>query len=195
MTDIGSAKLRREGPGKWIRSCTLSYHGVHHGVAKFLPFVETAEQRTHTANTVFSQLQRRTGAGGLVRSSAEQYDLAVARDFAVTSFEIFGRNLQRSRQSAWIAQDVERMAEVNDHDRFAGLQLVLQLVRCNAVTFDLSQKALPFTPAVENVRNDTGGKQEQQIAAEALRVKVGAIELLAEDKPEPRERARPQQSP
>src|SRR5271165_1432469 len=87
------------------------------------------------------------------------------------------------------------MAQVDYDNWLAGLKFVLQFVRCNAVTFDLPQKTLPVPPAVENVGNDPGGKQEQQVAAEALHIEIGAIELLAEDKPEPRERACPQQSP
>lgn len=42
------------------------------------------------ANAVFSQLQRHTGAGRFVGSSAEQHNLAVASDLAVAAFQVFG---------------------------------------------------------------------------------------------------------
>jgi len=68
-------------------------------------------------NAMLSQLQRRTGAGRFVGSSAEQNDLAVARDLVVPAFEFLGRDLQRSGQSSRIAQHIERMTQVNNYDR------------------------------------------------------------------------------
>ena len=51
---------------------------LHQRKPQILPRVEPAEQRTHVPNAVSPELQRRTGAGGFVRSSTEQHDLAVA---------------------------------------------------------------------------------------------------------------------
>ena len=90
--------LRKRFPG-----CVLSYDRVRHWIAELLPLVKAAQQRTHMADAVLSELQRRPGAGRFVWSSAEQHDFAVAGDLAVPAFQFFRRNLQRSWQSARVA--------------------------------------------------------------------------------------------
>ena len=99
---------------KGLCSRAVSYHGIHHGIAELLPFVKAAQQRTHMTDTVLSQLQRHPGAGRFVGSSAEQHDLAVARDFGIARFQIFRRDLQRPGQGSRIAEHVERMTKIND---------------------------------------------------------------------------------
>jgi len=146
------------------------------------------------ANAVLSQLQRRTGAGRFVWSSAEKHDFAVASDFAVPAFELFGRDLDCSRQRARIAQHIKWMSKVNDNDLLAGFEFVFQFIGSDAIALDLFQKALAFPPAVEDVGDHARGKQNQKITAEALRVKVSAIEPLAKDKADTGKSARPQQS-
>jgi len=87
----------RGRPRKLLRGCAFPHDRVHHRIAEFLPFVETAQQRTDMANAVLSELQRRTGAGRFVGSSTEKHDLAIASDLAVAAFEFFGRDLQGPR--------------------------------------------------------------------------------------------------
>src|SRR5208283_5656567 len=145
------------------------------------------------ANTVLSELQRHTGAGGFVGSSAEQHDLTIASDLPVAAFQVLGRDLQRSRQRLGIAQHVERMTQVDNNDLLARFKLVFEFVGRDAVALDLPQKALAFAPPVKDVGDNDGHEQYQDPSAEALDVKIGAVELLAEDKPEPGVRARPQQ--
>ena len=74
----------------------LRWTDFHQRKAEILPLVEAAEQRPHATNADLSELQRHTGAGGFVRSSTEEDDLAIPRDFAAPGGEIFGRDLQRS---------------------------------------------------------------------------------------------------
>ena len=145
------------------------------------------------ADAMLSKLQRRTGAGRFVWSSAEQHDFAVASDLAVPAFELFRRDLDCSGQSARIAQHIKWMAQVNDDNRLAGFEFVFQFIGSDAVALDLFQKALAFPPAVEDVGDHTRGKQKQKVTAEALRVKISAIELLTKDKADPGKSARPQQ--
>src|SRR5208283_290574 len=178
-----------------FRGSASWHHSVHHWIAELLPFVETAQQRTHVTNAVLSQLQRHTGAGRFVWSSAEEHDLTVAGDFAVPALEFLRRDLQRSGQSSRIAQHVQRMTQVNNDDLLARFQLMLQFIRSNAVALDLTQETLPLAPPVQDIGNNAGDVQHQDPAAEALSVKVGAIHLLAEDEAEPGKSARPKQCP
>src|SRR5271157_6493292 len=120
---------------KRFRGCALPHDRVHHGITKRLPFVEAAQQRTHMANAVLSQLQRRTGAGRFVWSSTEKHDFAVASDLAVPAFEFFGRDLDCSGEGAGVAQYIERMTKVNDDDWLAGFEFVLQFIGSDTVPF------------------------------------------------------------
>ena len=52
--------------------------------------MKSAQQGTDIANAELSQLQRHTGAGGFVRSSTEEHDLAVAGDLVVPRLQILG---------------------------------------------------------------------------------------------------------
>src|SRR5271167_1865772 len=143
------------------------------------------------ANAMLSKLQRRTGAGRFVRSSAEQHDFAIASDLAVPTFEFFWRDLDCSGEGARVAQYIERMTQVNDDDLLARFEFVLQLIGSDAVALDLSKEELALAPAIQDVGDDAGGKQNQTISTEALYVIIGAIELLAEDEASPGEGACP----
>lgn len=122
VTRLGRATSHRR---KLLGGWALSHHRIYHWVAELLPFVETAQQRTNVSDTVLAELQRHTGAGSFVGSSAEQHDFAVPSDFTVPAFQLFGRDLQRSGQRPRIGEHIERMTQVNDNNALTGLQLVL----------------------------------------------------------------------
>ena len=88
----------------------------------------TAQQRTHIAYAVPAKLQRRTGAGGFVGSSAEQHDLAISSDFAVPSFQLLRRNAQCSRKGVRVGQQVEWVTKVDDRELLPRGQFVLQFL-------------------------------------------------------------------
>ena len=74
------ARLRAEGRRDRLidrRSC------------EFFPSFGAALERAHPGDPLGFQEQRRTGAGGFVRSTAEENDLAVARNLLAASGEIF----------------------------------------------------------------------------------------------------------
>jgi len=56
----------------------------HQRKAKILPLMKAAQQWPDAADSDLSELQRHTGAGGLVWSSTEKHDLAVASDLSAT---------------------------------------------------------------------------------------------------------------
>ena len=81
------------GHGQGFSGCAFSRYGIHHRITQFLPLIETTQQRTHMANAVLPKLQRHTGAGRFVRSSAKKHDLAITSDLSVTVFQFLGRDL------------------------------------------------------------------------------------------------------
>src|SRR5271166_2244114 len=68
-------------------------------ISEVLPCVIAAQQGSNVADAEPPKLQRRTGAGGFVRSSTEQDDLTIPCDFAVALLQLFRRNPERSGQS------------------------------------------------------------------------------------------------
>src|SRR5271157_5819537 len=87
------------------------------------------------------------------------------------------------------------MTQINNNDLFARFKLVLEFISRDAVALDLPQKTLAFAPPVQDVGDDACHEQHHDPSPEALGVKVGAIQLLAEDEADPGESARPQQGP
>src|SRR4051794_23851786 len=106
------------------------------------------------ANAVLSKFQRHPGAGRFVWSSAEQHNLPIAGDLAMTGLQVFRRDLESSRQGPRVGEHIQRVPQVDDHGQQARFKLMLQLVWSDAVAFHLLQKFLAVAPAIENVRYD-----------------------------------------
>jgi hypothetical protein len=68
--------------------------------------VPPAFERVNFFNTQFPEFERHTGAGGLVWSSAVEYDAAVAWDFGLTGAKLVGGHPDGSGKSSWIGQSV-----------------------------------------------------------------------------------------
>jgi len=95
-----------------------------HGMAALDPFRESAGQRAHALDAATVQSERRTGARGFVWSSAVKDDVAVARYLLVPVLQFTGSHHQRARQFRTRSLDVQRIAQVHDHDAFAGVELL-----------------------------------------------------------------------
>ena len=67
------------GPGYWL---LLQIHQPHQlqRIIPLPPRIEAALQRAHSGYSVPLELQRRTGAGSFVWSSAVEDDIAISRD-------------------------------------------------------------------------------------------------------------------
>ena len=140
-------------------------------IAEFLPGVISAQQRTHLAYAVPSELQRHTGAGGFVRSSAEEDDLAVARNFAVDGLSrLFGRNAQRVGQGVRIGQQIEGVTQVDDHYRLTQVELDLQFLRGDAIALHLIQEAHALIVAVADVGDESADEEQQRPRSQTLQV-------------------------
>jgi len=89
------------------------------------PAVKSSGERPHVLDPQFPQLQRRTGAGGFVGSSAIENDFAVTRDLAIPLEQFLRGHTDRSGKGARVGEGIESMAEVNDEDRLTAVQLGL----------------------------------------------------------------------
>lgn len=71
------------------RRCGIALFGnVHERKSQLLPLVKAAQQRTHMPYAEPAEFQRHPGAGRFVGSSAEEDDLAIARDLAMTRLQV-----------------------------------------------------------------------------------------------------------
>jgi hypothetical protein len=59
------------------------------GEALFSPGIESSQEGADVDDSFAEQLQRRTGAGGFVWSSAVEDDFAITGDFLVTDLDFF----------------------------------------------------------------------------------------------------------
>jgi len=71
-----------EGRGTWRSGWLLARHQA-------APRIGAAQKRMHAGNSVASQEQRRTGAGGFVWSSTEEHNIAVSWNFPVPQRQLF----------------------------------------------------------------------------------------------------------
>ena len=65
-----------------------SDYDLLNGKSKRDPPIQSALQRTHARNASFLQLQRHTGAGRFVWSSAVKDDIAIARDLLMAHLQL-----------------------------------------------------------------------------------------------------------
>ena len=68
------------------------------GVSALAPGVEASLERAHADDAPALQEQRHTGAGSLVRSSAIEHHVAVARDFLMALVELVRAHVDGARQ-------------------------------------------------------------------------------------------------
>src|SRR5271165_764132 len=130
-------------------------------ISEVLPSVIAAQQWSHVADAEPPKLQRRTGAGGFVRSGTEQDDFTIPRDFAVASLQFFRRNPERARQSARVRQQVKRVAQIDNRHRLAGIQLPLEFFGSDAQAGYLLQEAAALIELVRDISTNSAYYQQQ----------------------------------
>ena len=69
---------------------------IFNGKAAALPAGEPSGERADARDALPSQKQRHTGAGGFVRSSAVEDDVAVAKNFLLAFLELVGVEAERA---------------------------------------------------------------------------------------------------
>src|SRR5689334_10215875 len=116
-------------------------------IRELFPTFRAAPQRPDTSDPLRSQQQRRTGAGGLVRSTAKENNLPVSWNLVATGAEFLGRNLC----GAWYQCVVlpEPATKVDDEKVLSGTEPVPQFLRVDPGYIQLAEKpaALHKLPA------------------------------------------------
>ena len=114
------------------RSRLCSERRGHHRVAAFPPAFDAAGQRAHTSHPPVHQYQRRTGAGGFVRSGTIKDDLTIQGELRRPVIELTILS-DMDPQSAWnhlqVLLLVKMMAQVDDSDLLARIELCHQFLR------------------------------------------------------------------
>ena len=133
------------------------------GIAEALPFVEAAAQRAHALDAQLVQGHGRFGGRGLAGTGAVKHHVAIARNLVDAGGEGFGRHVHRSRQSKWIGHQFQGMAQVDDVDLLAGIELALQFVGLEARLHQLAQQ---HAPAIEAANERSPGSPRTSKAPE-----------------------------
>src|SRR5262249_27219428 len=98
-----------------------------HRVSTISPRVEAAGEGTHVLDATTLEQERHPGAGGFTGSGAIEYDFALARDLVVARLQLFGRHVERARDDRRLRIEIDRVAQVHQHQVFVAVQLGLQL--------------------------------------------------------------------
>ncbi len=142
--------------------------------------MKSAEERADAGDAVLSQLQRRTGAGGFVGSSAVENDVAVSRDLVVAEFEFLRSEAEGAGDDARIGKEVERIAEVDDGDGFAGFYLVVEFGGGNAIGGEGAEECATLAPLDDDVGSEAKREQDEEPASHAFGVSGDLFELVGE---------------
>ena len=143
------------------------------------PGIYAAVERVHAHDPPLPQQQRRTGAGSFVWSTAEQDDVAIARDVDVARLQVFEGNAQGPRYGVHVA--LESAPDVHCHDLFAGFQHSSQLLRSDAVDREFSQEALALHEFPADPGSEQSHGQHHHTGTHAHRIVCHPVELAAED--------------
>ena len=76
-----------------------------------------------------------------------------------------GRKVERAGQREWVGQQLQRMAQIDDIDRLAGVELPLQLLRLEARGDQLPQE--PCGGDTSAAEEEADNRQQQQRAGES----------------------------
>ena len=106
----------------------LDRHGLD-GEARLGPRAKAPRERTDALDAAAPQKQRHPGAGGLVRSRAVEDHVSVAWNLLQVPLEILRARVHGSRNHHRVGPELERVTEIYDHRRFAGVDLPLELGR------------------------------------------------------------------
>ena len=109
--------------GNFSRICDRRH--VLQRIAKLAPPVEASLQRPDVLHAFISEQQRHTGAGSFVGSSTVENHLAVAWQAFVFLLEFAGVHAESSGDRFRVGLEVDRMPEIDDRKRLAGVDLFL----------------------------------------------------------------------
>src|SRR5260370_37941114 len=128
-------------------------------VGAFAPGIQTTQQRPNPLDAILPEEQRHTGAGGFVWSSTVEDYFAVARQPVVLLFQLLGVHAERAGNGFRIGFEFHRVAQVDNDEFFARVEVLFEFVHRNARDAQLAQQA----PAAEKLIGEMacGGPQEK----------------------------------
>ena len=120
MGGIGCCRSHAACAGGGFSAPVLAFEGEFVGQ----PGIDAALQRMNSGNAFSLQQERHPGAGRFVGSRAVEHDVAIARNFLMTLLKLLHRHAQSAGDGARLCFDIERLAQIDNHDRLARAQLV-----------------------------------------------------------------------
>jgi hypothetical protein len=94
----------------------------------FAPAIQAAGERPGMSDSQITELQRHTGAGGFVGSSAVEHPLPVLRNLAVPPFDLLGQYVERTGKPDSLRVPLEFVAQVDKSHGCASIHLALYLL-------------------------------------------------------------------
>ena len=85
------------------------------------PGVDPAFKRANPGDSFGPQQQRHTGAGRFIGSGAVDDNIPIARNFMMALFQLLHRDAQRAGYHVRLRFDVDRLAQIDDHNRITGI--------------------------------------------------------------------------
>lgn len=108
------------------------------------PAGEAPGQGPHAADTAPPEEERHPGTGRLVRSGAEQDDLALARDLVVPLLQLLRGHVDGPGDGPGIGLEVHGMAQVHDHEVLARVDPALELLGVDARDAQVAEEPEPL---------------------------------------------------
>jgi len=141
----------------------------HQRKPQLLPLLISALERPDPLDTAPPERERRTGARGFVGSTAEERDLAIARNLAVPEVEVLERDVQRPGESLPIRVELDLVSQVDHQQRLARLDPLPQLLRRDARRAQLAD--VPAREPPDQRREAVAKLNEKPVLALSMRLK------------------------
>ena len=162
-------------------------------IAEALPLIVSAAQRTNPVDAQFVQGHGSLGGCGLTGAGAVENDVPVARDLMNAFGQRLWGQMQRARQCERVGQQFERVAQVDNKYRLAGVHLAFQFLGLEAGCDKFAQEAATADQA-QDEKNDNA--EHEQCAGEASHpIQEGGVALdrIPEKPASPQQRADPKE--
>ena len=97
------------------------------GETEALPLVVAAAEGADALDAELVEGHGGFGGGGFAGAGAEEDDVAVAGDLVMTGGERVGREVERAGEGERVGEQFEGMAQIDDVDGLAGIELALEV--------------------------------------------------------------------
>jgi len=151
-----SPSLRSQSGNRYDR---LHRRNLIERKAEALPLVISPAEGADAFDAQFVESHGSFGGCGFARAGAEEDDIAVARDLRVARGECVGREMHRTGQGVGLGEKLEGMAEIDDVDKFACIELRFEILRLETRLDQLAQNhaatiETPDKPSSDGEQNE-----------------------------------------